>query len=50
MNSFWVEPQNAGPEKLQKLMKFLHKGNYTEIVLLVDVIRMQLNFLVLVNV
>ena len=40
-----MEPQNAGPEKLPQLMKFLHKGkcNYTDKVLL----SMQLNFPVL---
>ena len=39
-------PQNAGPEKLLYLFKFLHKGecNYTEKVLLVHFISMQLNF------
>ena len=38
-------PQNAGPEKVPELMKFLHKGecNHTEKVLLVHFISRQLN-------
>ena len=52
MHSFWVGLQNAGPEKLLQLMKFLHKGEcnyYTEKVFLLHFIHvsMQLNFPVL---
>ena len=46
---FWVGLRNAGPEKLLKLITFLHIGecNYTDKVLFVHFISMQLNFPVL---
>ena len=43
----WAGPQNASPEKLLELMKFLHKDDYKEKVLLVHFTSIQLNFAVL---